>query len=314
MLSKKVGLVYHPEYLKHDTGYHPENKDRLINIIDYLKTSDINQRLIYLEPVTAPVEVVNLVHPGHYIEMIRRACENNKRSIDPDTIICPVSYKVALLAVGGMLRAIDAVMNNEVERSFALVRPPGHHAEPNRGMGFCLFNNIAIGTKYAQSKYQVKRILIVDFDVHHGNGTQMVFYDDPSVLFFSIHQYPFYPGTGSQNEKGIGAGEDLTINVPLSAKSGDKEYEEAFKRYLLEPAMKFKPELIMVSAGFDAHEDDPVGGMRLTKDGYRRITRVICDLARDNCQSKIVSTLEGGYNLKVLPSLIETYLDELSLH
>lgn len=311
--NSKIGVVYHPDYLKHDTGFHIENKNRLINIITRFKTSPIKEKLIHLEPVPAVVDVITMVHLPTYIEKIKRACQSSKRSIDPDTIICPASYKVALLAVGGILRAIDAVMNGEVKSAFALVRPPGHHAEPNRGMGFCVFNNIAIGAKYAQSVYNVKRILIIDFDVHHGNGTQMVFYDDPTVLFFSVHQYPFYPGTGSQNEQGSGDGDGWTINIPLLAKSGDIEYDKVFREYLIEPAMMFKPELIMVSAGFDAYENDPVGGMKLTRNGYRNITKIIHDIAKSSCEGKIISCLEGGYNLDALPLLIEDYLDELSL-
>jgi acetoin utilization deacetylase AcuC-like enzyme len=217
-----------------------------------------------------------------------------------------------LLAAGGVISAIDAVMKGEkVKRAFALIRPPGHHAEPDRGMGFCIFNNVAIGAKYAQNKYEIKKILIIDFDVHHGNGTQLVFYDDPTVLYCSIHQYPFYPGTGTQLEKGEGKGEGFTINIPLPAKSGDSEYIQAFKSYIYPQAVEFNPQLVLVSAGFDGYKDDPVGGMNLTNEGYKHLSKMICDIANQTCDGKIVSCLEGGYNVDALPILVEEYLLEM---
>lgn len=308
----RVGLVYHPTYLLHETRTHPENSMRLVRILKQLEESPIRNNLFYIPPRLAAIEEISLVHPLTYIKMIERACQTNKRSIDPDTQICPKSYEVALLAAGGVLSAVDAVMEGKkVNRAFALIRPPGHHAEPDRGMGFCIFNNIAIGAKYAQNKYGLKKILIIDFDVHHGNGTQLVFYDDPTVLYCSIHQYPFYPGTGTQLEKGEGKGEGFTINIPLPVKSGDSEYIQAFKNYIQLQALQFNPQLILVSAGFDAYKDDPIGGMKLTNEGYKNITRMICDIANQTCEGKIVSCLEGGYNLDVLPVLVEEYLLEM---
>ncbi|MFH1562550.1 MAG: histone deacetylase [Nitrospirota bacterium] len=310
-VPNNIGLVYHPTYLLHETRGHAENKLRLLSILKYLEQSKIKNNLFYIPPRYATVEEIGLIHPLTYIKMIERACQTNKRSIDPDTQICPKSYEVALLAAGGVISAIDAVMEGKVKQAFALVRPPGHHAEPNKGMGFCIFNNIAIGTKYAQNKYGLEKILIIDFDVHHGNGTQLVFYDDPSVLYCSIHQYPFYPGTGTQLEKGEGKGERLTINVPLPAKTGDIEYIAAFKNYILPPALEFNPELVLVSAGFDGHKDDPIGGMKLTNEGYKNIAKMICEIANQSCEGKVVSCLEGGYNIEVLPVLVEEYLLEM---
>ncbi len=308
----RIGLVYHPTYLLHETRVHPENKMRLVRILKYLEDSKIRNNLYYIPPRLATIEEVSTIHPVTYIKMIERACQTNKRSIDPDTQICPKSYDVALLAAGGVLSAIDAVMEEKkVKKVFALVRPPGHHAESNKGMGFCIFNNIAIGAKYAKNKYGIKKILIIDFDVHHGNGTQVVFYNDPTVLYCSIHQYPFYPGTGTQLEKGQGKGEGFTINIPLPAKSGDLEWIQAFKNYIQPQALEFNPELVLVSAGFDAHKDDPVGGMKLTNEGYKNLAKMICDIANQTCNGKIISCLEGGYNLDVLPILVEEYLWEM---
>ncbi|MEW6609736.1 MAG: histone deacetylase [bacterium] len=307
-----IGLVYHPAYLFHETRGHPENKLRLIKILKYLEESPIRDKLFYIPPRYATVEEVSFIHPLTYIKMIERACQTNKKSIDPDTQICFKSYEVALLAVGGVISAIDAVMEEKkVKNAFALIRPPGHHAEPNKGMGFCIFNNIAIGAKYARKKYGLKKILIIDFDVHHGNGTQLVFYDDPGVLYCSIHQYPFYPGTGTQLEKGEGKGEGFTINIPLPAKSGDLEYIQAFKNYIQPQSLEFNPELVLVSAGFDAHKDDPIGGMKLTTEGYKNLAKMICEIAEQCCEGKIVSCLEGGYNLEILPVLVEEYLLEM---
>lgn len=308
----RVGLVYHPTYLLHETRVHPENKMRLIKTLKYLEESKIRDNLFYIPPRPATIEEVSLIHPVTYIKMIERACQTNKRSLDPDTQICSKSYEVALLAVGGVIAAIDAVMEKKkVNHAFALIRPPGHHAEPDRGMGFCIFNNIAIGAKYAQNKYNLKKILIIDFDVHHGNGTQVVFYNDPTVLYCSLHQYPFYPGTGTQLEKGQGEGEGVTINIPLPAKSGDAEYLDAFKTYILPQTLDFNPQLVLVSAGFDGYKDDPIGGMKLTNEGYQNMTKMICEIATQTCEGKIVSCLEGGYNLEALPVLIEEYLWEM---
>lgn len=308
----RVGLVYHPTYLLHETRVHPENKMRLVKVLKQLEESKVRDNLFYIPPRPATIEEVSLVHPVTYIKIIERACQTNKRSIDPDTQICPKSYEVALLAVGGVISAIDTVIEGtKVKRAFALIRPPGHHAEPNKGMGFCIFNNIAIGAKYAQNKYGLKRILIIDFDVHHGNGTQLVFYADPTVLYCSIHQYPFYPGTGTQLEKGEGRGEGFTINIPLPAKSGDAEYLQAFQNYILPQALEFNPQLVLISAGFDGYKNDPIGGMRLTEEGYKTLAKIICDIANQTCEGKIVSCLEGGYNLDALPILVEEYLWEM---
>lgn len=308
-MSKKYGIIYHSEYLKHETGAHPENKKRLIYIMEYLNQSEIKDAITYILPQKATEEEVSLIHPYEYIKKIESACASNQQYLDADTVICSDSYNVALLAVGGVLKAIDEMMSGNIENGFALIRPPGHHAEPDRAMGFCIFNNIAIGTKYAQRKYGIERVLIIDFDVHHGNGTERTFYDDPTVLFFSIHQYPHYPGTGRREDKGIGKGEGYNINLPMNLYSGDKEYEQAFTDYLIEPVDKFKPELIMVSAGFDGHISDPLSQIYLSDEWYKNTAVLIHKLANSYAGGRVVSVLEGGYNLKHLPKLVEKYIE-----
>jgi acetoin utilization deacetylase AcuC-like enzyme len=226
----------------------------------------------------------------------------------PDTGIGPDSYEVALLSVGGVLTAIDKVMMGKISRVFCAVRPPGHHAEKGRAMGFCIFNNVAIGARYLQGKYSLERVLIIDWDTHHGNGTENAFWSDPTVFYISIHQYPHYPGTGSRLEKGIEAGEGYTLNIPLPAGSGNKEYIEAFNELLVPAINTFSPQFILISAGFDAHQDDPLSGMLLTEDGFEEMTRIILQVAQEHCQGRIVSVLEGGYNLIALSRSVERHL------
>ena len=216
------------------------------------------------------------------------------------------------MAAGGVLAAVDAVMNKQVTNAFCAVRPPGHHAMENRAMGFCIFNNVAIGTKYVQKKYGLSNVLIVDWDVHHGNGTQAAFYDDPTVLYFSVHQYPFYPGSGSEAEKGEGKGLNYTINVPLPAGSGDDVYVKAFEEKLRPAALAFGPDFVFISAGFDAHENDLLGGMKVTADGFAELTRIVKAIAQRCCNGRIVSVLEGGYHLGGLAASVEAHIRVLS--
>jgi acetoin utilization deacetylase AcuC-like enzyme len=217
------------------------------------------------------------------------------------------SYNAAVAAVGGVLAAVDAVMEGKVANAFCAVRPPGHHALGDEAKGFCIFNNVAIGVRYVQQKYGLPRVLIVDWDVHHGNGTQATFYDDPNVLYFSTHQWPFYPGTGSSLETG-GGGADLNINVPLPAGSGDSEYIKIFEGKLRRAALAFSPDFVFVSAGFDAHEGDTLGGMRVTTEGFARLTRVVKEIAAQCCQGRLVASLEGGYRLDDLAASVEAHL------
>jgi acetoin utilization deacetylase AcuC-like enzyme len=223
-------------------------------------------------------------------------------------VVSPDTYRIALLSAGGVLQAIDAVMKKEVENAFCAIRPPGHHAEKSYGKGFCIFNNVAIGAKYIQQKYNLPKVLIVDWDVHHGNGTQNSFYNDPSVYFFSVHQYPFYPGTGAELEEGEEEGFGYTMNVPMVAGSGDVEYLEVFENFFYPVAEKFAPDFILISAGFDAHKDDPLAEIELDEETFQRITQVVVDLAEKCCEGRLVSVLEGGYDLKALATSVEAHL------
>jgi acetoin utilization deacetylase AcuC-like enzyme len=309
---RPIALISHPDYLKHQTGrFHPEEPARLTAILQHLEATGMLAELVRREPSEAAVEWLTLVHTPEYVEAIAAACARGVTALDPDTYIGPASYRAALLAVGGALLAVDEVMAGTVASAFVALRPPGHHAERERAMGFCLFNNVAIAARYAQRRYGLKRILIVDWDVHHGNGTQHAFEDDPTVLFFSTHQYPFYPGTGRAAERGTGAGLGYTINVPLAAGCGDREYREVFEKILYPAAQAFQPHLILISAGFDAHRDDPLASMNVTEAGYAHLTTIVRDIAERHCQGRIVSLLEGGYHLEALARSVERHLRTL---
>lgn len=255
---------------------------------------------------------LELVHPRPYIDLIERACRHGPAALDPDTVASPGSWEAALRAVGAVTQAIDQVVARTLSAAFCAVRPPGHHALADRAMGFCLFNNVAIGARYAQRRHGCLRILIVDWDVHHGNGTQAMFEEEPTVLYFSTHQYPYYPGTGSRQERGRGQGSGFTINVPLPAGSGDAELIQAFEEELLPKAFEFKPDLVLISAGFDAHRDDPLAGFAVTEEGYARLTQRVCDIVRRCCPGRLVSVLEGGYNLEALAQSVEAHLRVLT--
>lgn len=309
----RTGFVFHKKYLEHYTGDgHPERPERLEAIIKYLKDTDNYSKLKFIEPSPAEIEWVKTNHTLEYIREVEDACKYGKKYLHcSDTGISSYSYEIALLAVGGVLKAIDAVMNKEIDNAFCAVRPPGHHALKNRAMGFCLFNNVAIAARFLQKKYNLSKILIIDWDVHHGNGTQDAFYDESSVMYFSIHQFPFYPGTGSKSEKGRGEGEGYTVNIPLPAGCGDREYIEVFNKKLKDEALKFKPEFIIISAGFDPHRDDPLGGMNVTANGFAELTRIVKEIANKYCENRIVSVLEGGYSLKGLSESVDTHISVL---
>ncbi len=312
-----TGFVYHPAYLDHDTGVgHPESPQRLRAIMGRLESTGLLTSLVRIEAVPvqedAITEWITTIHAKAYVQGLRmRAPREGRVSLDPDTSISPGSLKAAYLAVGGVLAAADAIMERRVTNAFCAVRPPGHHAEADRAMGFCLFNNVAVAARYLQRRHGLERIAIVDWDVHHGNGTQHAFYEDPSVFYFSTHQYPYYPGTGRADERGSGRGEGYTLNVPLPAGMGDVEYLEVFNKVLRPALAGFRPGAVIISAGFDAHRDDPLAGMALTADGYIALTRVVVDIAGKCSQGRVLSCLEGGYNLEALAASVEGHLRAL---
>ena len=306
----RTAFVFHPDYFTHDMGSgHPESPERLRAIINRLTDGGTLDRLQRIEPSMASDEWITKIHTPSYVASLKAHGPSSGRvSLDPDTSMSPGSLAAAYRAVGGAIAGVDAIVSGAVEHAFCAVRPPGHHAERDRAMGFCLFNNVAIAARYAQHRYQIGRVLIVDWDVHHGNGTQHAFYHDPSVLFFSTHQNPYYPGTGQATESGEGEGEGATINVPMTSGQGDQDYREIFEQVLVPAADAFKPNFIIISAGFDAHREDPLAGMKLTDDGYARLTGIVSQIARRHCQGRILSCLEGGYHLAALASSVERHL------
>ncbi len=306
-----AGLVYDPIYLEHNTGPHVEDAARLAAIMGLLEDSGIISKVINIPPRPASVEEISRVHSQRYISYVESFAQRGGGWLDGDTAVSPASYEVACYAAGGAIAAVDAVLNGKVENAFALVRPPGHHAIRSQGMGFCLFNNIAIAAKHAIHSYQLERILIADFDVHHGNGTQDAFYDDPHVLYFSTHQYPHYPGTGHVDEIGAGPGKGFTVNVPMPAWCGDEEYLRVFDEVLVPVARRFGPQLILVSAGYDSHWADQLSLMQLSVTGFGEMVRVLKELAGALCHGRLVLTLEGGYNLEALASSVRATFDVL---
>jgi acetoin utilization deacetylase AcuC-like enzyme len=305
-------LVYDDIFLKHDTGYgHPENFRRVENTVSHLKASGLWETLKIIKPQAASIEEIELVHPRDYIKTVKRIADEGGGWLDGDTIVSKASYDAAVYAAGAPLTAIDLIMKGDDRNAFCLVRPPGHHAIAIRGMGFCLFNNVAIAAKYIQLKHRLKKIFIVDWDVHHGNGTQDIFYNDTAVLFFSIHRYPFYPGSGRKEEVGEGHGVGFTINVPLSADIKSEEYVSLFRKVLEEKVKQFGPEFIIISAGFDAYKRDPIGGLNLEIEDFKTLTEIVVKSAEDYCHGGVVSCLEGGYNLSDLPLCIESHIKAL---
>lgn len=307
-----TAFIYHSNYLTHDTGpSHPESPNRLRAIVDHLKRCDLWETLIHLNPRMASPEEIAWVHIPAYVERVRSMCEQGGGLLDDyDTVVSRTSYHAARRAVGGVFTAIDAVMHGQ-ENAFCAVRPPGHHAEADHAKGFCLFNNVALGARYVQRTYAPKNVLIVDWDVHHGNGTQHTFYEDPTVLYFSTHLWPFYPGTGRPSERGRGAGEGYTINVPLSWEEGDDAILKAFREQLFPAADRFSPDFVLISAGFDAHQSDPLAALNVTEQGFEEMTRMVKDIARSHAEGRIVSVLEGGYHLTALSRSVEQHIRRL---
>jgi acetoin utilization deacetylase AcuC-like enzyme len=306
----KTAVVVDREYLKHDPGEsHPERPERIQVLLDL--AGALGEDFAILPPRAASRAEVERAHGADHVRLVESTSKVNRYALDGDTITCRDSFAVSLLAVGGYLNLLDAIAAAEIGNGFALVRPPGHHALRDRAMGFCLFNTMAIGAEYLKRAHGAKKILIMDWDVHHGNGTQDAFYDDPSVLFISTHQYPFYPGSGAVNEVGAGAGEGYTINVPLPAGCADAEYMQVFHDIVIPAAEKFEPEWILVSAGFDPHRRDPLGGMGVTEQGFAAMAQKLVAAADKWAAGRIALLLEGGYDLAGLRNSVAAVLREL---
>ncbi|MFC1624086.1 histone deacetylase [Candidatus Omnitrophota bacterium] len=305
----KTALIYHPIYLKHDTGpHHPERASRLQAILRRLQKTKLIEKLRLVEPGSASIEDITLVHPRDYVSSIKDKCRDGCTNLDADTVISEKSFEAALFAAGAVMKGIDLIFDGEIDNAFCMVRPPGHHARPSQAMGFCLFNNVAIAARFIQKKYKLNRILILDWDVHHGNGTEEIFYKDPSVFYISLHQYPHYPGTGSKEDIGEGKGKGFNLNIPMPSGSGDTDYINAFQDVIAPALKEFKPEFILISAGFDGHKDDPLSTINLTEDGYKRMTEILKAMASTYTGNKLLSVLEGGYNLLSLSNSIEQHL------
>jgi len=295
-----TAYCYDPLYLAHDLPGHPENRVRLERVMRTLADEGLLARMTLVQPRPVDLDLLTRVHRKPYIEDLKHFAETGGGYIDADTYVAPRSYDAALLAAGGVVGLMRAVVAGRARNGIALVRPPGHHATYESGMGFCLLNNVAVAARAALAEAGLVRVLIVDWDVHHGNGTQDIFYASPQVLFFSTHQYPYYPGSGGLREVGAGAGKGYTVNVPLPGGVGDTGFARVYSEVLVPLAERFQPELILVSAGYDAHWDDPLAGLRLSLGGYWGLAQTVVGLADRLCEGRVVVTLEGGYNLEVL--------------
>ena len=309
--EKNTGFVYSPDCLKHDTGHgHPERPARLKACIDALQASHFWSDLVQIEPVPATIDQICYAHTEPYVHRVKHHCAQSI-PLAYDTPVSTDSFYAALLSAGSVLAAADAVLTGKVNNAFALVRPPGHHATSDLGMGFCLFNNVAVAARYLQLEHKIGKVAIVDWDVHHGNGTQDIFYEDDSVFYFSIHQFPLYPGSGLASEIGSGKGIGMTLNAPMRAESEASDYIEVFEKLLKPALIEFSPDFIIISAGFDAHCLDLLATINLTAEGFGDLTDIIVEIAARCCEGRLVSALEGGYSLEGLSESAAAHIERL---
>lgn len=308
-----TGLLLDPLYQKHETGHgHPESRHRLVSVATALTAVGLVDKTTSIKPRPATDAELTLAHDEEYVLLAKNEIRAGRQQLSTgDTSVCEDSLEVALAAAGGVMNAVDAVFSGEVDNAFCAVRPPGHHATPGIGMGFCVFNNIAIAARYAQKKHGVERVAIVDWDVHHGNGTQDIFYEDPSVFFFSTHQSPWYPGTGAKTETGEGKGLGTILNAPFPAGTGMADIRSAFVDGFLNEMKEFKPDLVLVSAGFDSRIDDPLGQFRLQDPDFQELTKLLLGLASETAGNRLVSVLEGGYSLSGLAAGVTAHVEAL---
>lgn len=313
----KVSFISSPDFRRHQNGsyeseiYHPEIPDRLDAIENRLQRLGLWDELSIVTPVPASAEQLGGVHDLDYVAYIEQSCADGPLSLDYDTGVVRESFLAATLAAGGACQAVDLVVNNESDAVFCAVRPPGHHAERDVAMGFCLFNNVAVAAEHARQAHGFERVAILDWDVHHGNGTQHLFEHDPGVFYLSIHQFPLYPGTGAATERGLGAGEGATLNAPMEAGTGDREWIEVLEGPMTKAIDAFRPEIVLLSAGFDAHAEDPLSATLVTEAGYRTMTEIVIDWAARHANGRLVSMLEGGYNLNALARSVEAHVTTL---